>query len=256
MSNAASAPQINVSCNEITDPEVTFYKKEGFVLIRNLIPAQDAALLSRETMEIMDAIGLPLTALRQTTEYLEGSGLDSLINSPRLLALAAKLMGGPSTLYMPFTAVKSGGGGGRFHFHQDNNYTRFDGPGINFWFALSPMTEDNGCLQIAPKTHLKGTVASKQGDDGHRRVVNDPNTFTSALMNPGDCVAFSRLTVHGSCPNITPDPRVAYAVQFHRNDVNARQEDGSYVSLLEKPKWKIGPVKAISRPKTEKIEGH
>ena len=256
MSSASSAVQVAVTRNQASEQEVTFYKEEGYVIIKNLISAQDADLLRREVMDIMNAIGLPMTALRQTTEYLEGSGLDSLINSPRLLALAAELMGGPSTLYMPFTAVKSGGGGGRFHFHQDNNYTRFDGPGINLWFALSPMTEDNGCLQIAPKTHLNGTVDSKQGEDGHRRVVNDPNTFTSILMNPGDCVAFSRLTVHGSCPNVTPDARVAYAVQFHRNDVKARREDGTYVSLLEKPRWKTGPVKTIGVPRSEKIEGH
>ncbi|HYF49073.1 MAG TPA: phytanoyl-CoA dioxygenase family protein [Planctomycetota bacterium] len=256
MSSAASATQVNVIRNSFTEKEVTFYKEEGYLLIRDLISAQDAALLRRETMDIMAAIGLPMTALRQTTEYLEGSGLDSLINSPRLLALAAQLMGGPSTLYMPFTAVKSGGGGGRFHFHQDNNYTRFDGPGINLWFALSPMTEENGCLQIAPKSHLKGTLESMASEAGHRKVVNDPKTFTSILMNPGDCVAFSRLTVHGSCPNVTPEPRVAYAVQFHRNDVKARREDGSYVSLLEKPRWKTGPVKAIAVPKAEKIEGH
>ena len=77
----------------------------------------------------MDLIGLPVTKLKQTHEYLEGSALDGFVNSPGLLSLAEQLMEGSSTLYLPFTAVKSPGGG-RFHFHQDNQYTRFDGPGI------------------------------------------------------------------------------------------------------------------------------
>ena len=82
-------------------------------------------------------------------------------------------MEGPATLYLPFTAVKSGGGGGRFHFHQDNQYTRFDGPGINIWIALSPMSPENGCLQVVPRSHLAGTLDSVENPDGdgHRTVA-------------------------------------------------------------------------------------
>ncbi|WP_410967255.1 phytanoyl-CoA dioxygenase family protein, partial [Salmonella sp. SAL4436] len=85
------------------------------------------------------------------------SNVDALVNSPNLRAIASTLMEGPSTLYLPFTAVKSAHGGGEFHFHQDNQYTRFDGPGNNLWLALTPMGEENGCLKVIPRSHLLGT---------------------------------------------------------------------------------------------------
>ena len=59
--------------------------------------------------------------------------------------------------------------------------------------------------------------------------------------------------VHGSGPNTTPHPRVRYALQYHRNDVNALQ-DGEWKSLRNFPRWPIKPVKALT-PKG-KTDGH
>ena len=46
-----------------------------------------------------------------------------------------------------FTAVK-GPGQGEFTFHQDGQYTPFDGPGLNCWFALVPCTVQNGVAMV------------------------------------------------------------------------------------------------------------
>jgi 2-oxoglutarate-dependent dioxygenase len=246
-----------VASRTLTDEEIRFYQEEGYLVLRGLITPDVSETLRSEVMGIMEIIGLGQTKLKQSAEYLPGSGLDAFVNSPVLLSLAEALMGGPSTLYMPFTAVKSGGGGGQFHFHQDNQYTRFDGPGINLWTALSPMTEENGCLQVVPRSHLNGTLPSHSPDgDGHKAVTFDPEDFVSVSMDPGDCIAFSRLTVHGSGPNVTAEPRVAYAVQYHRNDVNFSLDGGeTWKFLKDNPRYSTKPVHEITVPKG-KIEGH
>ena len=240
-----------------TNEQVNHYNDAGYVLLKNVISAQDAARLKADVMSIMDAIGLASTKLKQTREYLAGSALDFFVNSDTLRQIAGRLMGGDATLYLPFTAVKSGGGGGEFHFHQDNQYTRFDGPGINLWFALVPMRLDNGCLKVVPHSHDNGTLPSFSPDnDGHKSITFAPEAFFPAIMEPGDCIAFSRLTVHGSGPNTTGEHRVAYAVQFFRDDVNASTDGGeTYVSLKENPRYTVGPVKKITPP-TQKTDGH
>lgn len=241
----------------ITTDQIAFYQEEGYVILRGLISPEQAEAMRREVMEIMDVIGLGTTKLRQTHEYREGSQLDAFVNSPHLLAIARRLMEGEATLYLPFTAVKSANGGGEFHYHQDNQYTRFDGPGINLWFALTPMTEQNGCLKVVPRSHLSGTLPSHSPDgDGHKAVTFEPEAFVAAIMEPGDCCAFSRLTVHGSGPNLSEEHRVGYAVQFHRNDVNYSLDGGETWKLaLDNPRWSIGPVKQITPPKG-KVDGH
>jgi 2-oxoglutarate-dependent dioxygenase len=256
----APTAELNAFVKEtrLSAQQITSYREDGYVLLPGLITRGEAACLRREVMNIMDAIGLPMTKLKQTTEYLEGTELDTFVNSPHLKSIAGQLMEGPSTLYMPFTAVKSGGGGDRFHFHQDNNYTRFDGPGINLWFALEEMSVNNGCLQIVPRSHLNGTQESvAMANDVHYRMVKyEPKDFISVNMQPGDCVAFTRLTVHGSGKNNSAEPRVAYATQFHRNDVKwYDRETDSWKLLLEVPRWKVKPVKTLTVPKG-KIDGH
>lgn len=257
MHSVKKDPSAIVNSTVITPEQLKSYKEEGYVVLRGLLPPDAATSLKREVMSIMDKIGLPMTSLKQSGEYLEGSDLDAFINNPNLNSAAAQLLEGPTSLYMPFSAVKSGGGGGRFHFHQDNQYTRLDGPAINLWVALVPMSFENGCLQVVPRSHLNGTLDSVESpDSGHRRVKWDPKDFVTVNMQPGDCIAFSRLTVHGSGQNSTPDPRVAYAVQFHRNDVRwLDRESNTWKLLTEFPRWRIGPVSEIMVPKG-KQDGH
>lgn len=260
---------------KLTEGEIRFYNDEGYLLIPGLVSLEAVEQLRENVLDVMASAGADRERLRhaqsskdkliQSHQYLQGSTLDQFINGGNLRSIAAQLMGGPATLYLPFTAVKSGGGGGTFHFHQDNQYTRFDGPGINLWTALVDMTPENGCLQIVPRTHLNGTIDSVENPDGdgHRTVAQEPDRFLPLRMRAGDTVAFSRLTLHGSGPNISNDARVAYAVQFHRNDVKSKvarktnDDAGEWKLLTEFPRYTdIGPVNELTKPEAKSRDGH
>ena len=245
---------------KLTEGEQRFYRELGFLLLPGLLSDAVAAKLHAEVTATMAQIGgFEKNKLKQTAEYLEGGEIDRLVNDRNLRDVAEQLLGGPSSVYLPFTAVK-GSGGGRFHFHQDNQYTRFeDGMlGINLWIALSPMTPENGCLMVVPRSHRDGTLESEFSGDGdiHKKVKFDPTDFYPLRMRPGDCVAFSRLTIHGSGPNVTGDMRVAYAVQYYRDDARyADLKTGEIKSLKEFPRYINKPVKELSIP-TGKVDGH
>ena len=242
----------------LCEKEISSFLEEGFLVIPEILSAEDIGLIYHEVMEIMEVVGFENSKLRQTTQYLKGSSLDKLINSGSLKDLASQLLQGPASVYMPFTAVKSANGGGRFHFHQDNQYTMFDKPGLNFWFAIDDMNLDNGCLQIVPGSHKNGTYESSLSGDGdnHKKIKWEPEDFLPVRMKKGDCVVFSRLTIHGSGVNLSGLPRVAYAVQFHRDDVRARWEDHEWVLIKESPRWNTAPVDKIVPLKNANLEGH
>jgi 2-oxoglutarate-dependent dioxygenase len=245
---------------KLAEGEIKFYQEEGYLLLPGLISEAQATALRADVMQIMQAIGgFEGNKLKQTMEYLPGTNVDRLVNSDHLRDIAGQLMGGASSVYLPFTAVK-GSGGGMFHFHQDNQYTHFENgmQGINLWIALVPMTPRNGCLMVVPRSHRSGTLESELSGDGdtHRRVKYEPSDFLPVRMRPGDCIAFSRLTVHGSGPNQTPDPRVAYAVQFNRDDAHYLDgKTGERISLKSHPRFINKPVETLSVP-VGKTDGH
>ena len=116
----------------------------------------------------------------------------------------------------------------------------------------------NGCLQVVSGSHRAGTLDAVESGDGdaHRKIEWEPEDFLPLTMAPGDCVAFSRLTIHGSGVNCAAEPRVAYAIQFHREDVNALI-GGEWKKLAQHPRWHVDPVSRISALQSdEMLEGH
>ena len=55
------------------------------------------------------------------------------------------------------------------------------------------------------------------------------------------------MTVHGSGPNLTDAPRVAYALQYHREDVTVAdaKDGGTRKRLVDNPRFAVGPVDAL-----------
>ncbi len=245
---------------QLLPSEIRFYKEEGYLCLPGLIAPDTAEALREEVLDVLDANGFSrerlnqadgsADKLRQYFQYLKTQRLHELVQGENIRSLASQLIEGAAHVYLPFTAVKAGGGGGQFHFHQDNNYTQHEPAmgSINIWVALVDMTPENGCLQVVPRSHLKGQIASHNSDDGdnHQQIDVDPIDCLPIRMRAGDAVAFTRWTVHGSGPNHTDRPRVAYALQFHRDDVKfLDKEDGEWKRLVDEPRWNVGPVEQL-----------
>lgn len=251
-----------VASYSVTPQEVTFYNNEGYLPLPGFLRADAVPGLVDEVFEVLSKVqGIERSAmdrssgaadrLRQCMQYRAGSRLDAMINSPVTLGIASALIGGKAHRYLPFTAVKAGGGGGVFDYHQDNNYTQHDPAvgSLNIWVALVDMTPENGCLRVIPKSHLHGQLPAEEMADGHRRLKVDEKDLFPLRMRAGDAVAFTRWTVHGSGPNNTDKARVGYALQYHRDDVRwlDKADNNTWKKLLETPRAKTEPVAELVR---------
>lgn len=248
---AITAPALADVCQlrlATADERRTFDEK-GVVILRSLVHPEAVVTMCEEVLAVVRARNLADSFLGQSQEYLRGGILDAWINGGNLRRLAEDLLGASSRVYLPFTAVK-GPRQGRFTFHQDNQYTphRGVGPhlGLNVWCALTPMRPENGCLQVVPGSHRDGILPMIESSEcpGHRRLAQEPTAWIDCIMEPGDVAVFDRNNVHGSGANATGEPRVAYAVQWHRDDTEAFF-NGSWALLRDRPLYDTGPVERL-----------
>jgi hypothetical protein len=93
---------------QLTDGEIKFYQREGYLLLPGLMSEKHAADLYAEVMDLMQAIGgFDGNKLKQSTEFKSGSHIEALIYSHALRGIAQQLMGGSSTPYLPSPPSKA-----------------------------------------------------------------------------------------------------------------------------------------------------
>ncbi|PCJ62643.1 MAG: hypothetical protein COA79_03760 [Planctomycetota bacterium] len=231
----------------IPNKELKRYENEGFLVIKNILTSEGASRIRKDVMHIMDIISIGDSKLKQTGQYLSDTDLAYFIQSDQMQLIASTLMRGKAHLYLPFTAVKSANGGGNFDFHQDGQYTPTKGPSVNLWVALNDMTIDNGCLYMDPHSHINGVLPANILEDGHKQIKYNTSNTVPVEVKAGDCIAFNRLTVHGSGKNNTDIHRVAYAIQFHRADTMIFKNEEWYLHSERPDLEVIQPNREITK---------
>ena len=135
----------------------------------------------------------------------------------RIVGVAEQLLGEEPYHYHSKMIMKEADTGGAWSWHQDYGYWYNNGilrPLLTSCFiAIDPATEENGCLQIVPKSHKLGRL-------DHRRVGQqaevEPDRMKAILeiyaqkklvMQPGDVLFFHANLLHCSDLNRSTKPR-------------------------------------------------
>ena len=163
---------------------------------------------------------LPQNGIHQDTPIRVGPNVFRLLTSPRLLDLVEDLVG--SEIYsnpvqhirmkLPKRAIPDGFTNGlvtQIPWHQDNGVIlpeADDATILTVWLPLLPATEDNGCLQVIPRSHRGGIETHCPGSAVH--IPDELVATDRALplpMRPGSVLLMTQRTIHSSLDNTTQD---------------------------------------------------
>jgi len=144
--------------------------------------------------------------------------------SPRLAAFArhpffagacADLVGPDVNLYWDQAVYKKPEKPRRFPWHQDNGYAYVEPQQyLTCWVALTDATADNGCPQVAPGLHRRGTLRHTYVEPLGWECLRAHDGAAIAEVGAGGVVVFSSLTPHLTGPNLTDAVRKAYILQY------------------------------------------
>jgi ectoine hydroxylase-related dioxygenase (phytanoyl-CoA dioxygenase family) len=209
----------------LDENQLAAYSRDGYVVLGLVLdPAACEALIADErrlrpdeaygssaSLIVMDQLA---NVSREVRRFCcEGSHLDAV---EQLLGPDVVLTHNQFVTKLPSEGPRAS----EIPLHQDNGYGELDPPvDVTVWVALHDTDLTNGCLQVAPGSHVTGLVE-------HRPSVHNP-AFREAQatdlvplpMRAGEAVAFSGMLLHGSGDNTTQRERAALFARYCHPDV-------------------------------------
>jgi phytanoyl-CoA hydroxylase len=185
-----------------TDPTLEPGKRDGTGAFVALEPGADTAAVDRADV------------IRKFGDFTDGSPpLLRAAMSARLHATLDVLMGQGRVLLQEMALVKPPKVSGDKPWHQDAAYFRGSDPGLMFgvWIALDPATQENGCMEVIPRSHLAGPAPHVP----HQDLVRLGDRV-ALPMDPGDVLIFSSLIHHYTAANRSDQRRRALQFHYHQ----------------------------------------
>ncbi|WP_419999518.1 phytanoyl-CoA dioxygenase family protein [Streptomyces boninensis] len=198
---------------ELTHQQVQHFRTFGFLVLRGLLDADEAARLTAEVSESLRAaygpgLGddgsdyLPLTADR--TPFSQ-----SLIaDDPRLFQGSTELLGSATVPAAPEAVCF----GHNFGWHTDIGP---DVAGVTFLAHLQPRTAATGALRVVPGSHEPSFARRVQAylghDPGNQGFEGWPLPATVLETEPGDVLAFDVHLLHSSAGG---ERRLAWRTEY------------------------------------------
>lgn len=141
-----------------------------------------------------------------------------LINHPTLARVASRVIGPEVVIYRALVMSKLARGGTKLPWHQDGG--KFWGidrePNLQVWTALDDAPIEAGCVEVFPKSHLRGLV-TPLGGVVPANHVSERAPEATALPVPakaGETILIHNHCWHRSGTNTTGKPRRAFTVCY------------------------------------------
>jgi len=213
------------------------YGRDGFLSPVDILTAGEAAEHRKYLEEAEAKIG-PLHYKAKVHTILT-SPL-ALATDARVLDVAEALIGPDILLYNVTYVIKEAGAPSHVSWHQDLTYWGFDGDAqVSMWLALSPATEESGCMRMLPGSHLQGRHEHVPTDD-QTNVLLQGQTVPDVAeergvmcsLDPGQASFHHGWTLHDSMPNHSKDRRIGLNVQYIAPQMRQTKSDRDSAMLV------------------------
>lgn len=207
----------------LDDEQLESYGRDGFVVLGEVLTGDEVAeLLAVEArhrpVQAFATPGVDSLLLVRDQLTAQSEPLRRFVTGGRHLGAVTQVLG-PDVAFTHTQFITKLPDPGQVDswipLHQDDGYGTLDPPlDATVWTALHDTDERNGCLVVVPGSHHRGLLDHRP--DAHNpalRGVADEDAVAVPLP-AGHAVLFSGLTLHGSGPNRSTQPRVGMHARY------------------------------------------
>ncbi|MCA1654068.1 MAG: phytanoyl-CoA dioxygenase family protein [Sphingomicrobium sp.] len=215
-----------MTSNGLSEAQREFYQHNGYVHVRGLIDAGEAAAYRAELHALAERQGdndATWSSVKDSDTHIlhchdvhfRSAAFTRLLVDPRVTGIAQSIVGPNVELHHNKMFIKPPERGSPFPMHQDYPYfphARHSMIAAIIHFDDAP--EEKGCLRVYPGSHRLGPIEAI-GDDHHAPEDRFPiERATPIPAKAGDAIFMSYLLVHGSGVNVSDEPRTTLLIQM------------------------------------------
>ena len=235
----------------LSPEEAAFYRDNGYVHVKGLLSAEEAAHYRAELHALAERQGSNDATWASVKDgatqithchdvHFQSAAFSRLLVDPRLTGVAQDIIGPNVQLHHNKMFIKPPERGSPFPMHQDYPYfphERHSMIAVIIHFDDAP--GEKGCLRVYPGTHKLGPLEAV-GQDHH--LPEDVYPIAGATPVPakaGDAIFLSYLLVHGSGLNVSNEPRTTLLIQMRDpediplNDRHASRGQGMMLAGID-----------------------
>ena len=257
----------------LSDTQVTDYHRDGYVLVRQVLDAEEADLLGRAAREDReldrrsqgraDGEG---GSVRMSLWNQPGNGIYGMVaRSRRIVDSMEKILNGEVYHYHSKMILKDPEVGGAWTWHQDYGYWYQNGALFplmsSVMIAVDPATRQNGCLQVLKGSHQMGRLdhelTGEQAGANMERAEEAQKVLdhVHVEMEPGDGLFFHCNLLHRSDRNASADPRWSLICCYNsKHNDPYREVPGRHPLYHPLERWPDEAVKEVGQAQWQSLQ--
>jgi non-heme Fe2+,alpha-ketoglutarate-dependent halogenase len=216
------------------------YGQSGYLFPVPIISETEASTYRARLEAYESELGHPVQGPLRTKPHLLFKWVDDLMRNDTILDCIEDLIGPDILCWNSWFWIKEANSTSYVSWHQDSQYWGLDTSKlVTAWLALSPASEDSGCMQVMPGSHLEAPMAHKDlyNDDnlltrGQEIVDIDDSKAVSMPLKTGE-ISFHNIRIaHASGANVTSDRRIGLSFHYMPTQTIQLNSDWDCASLV------------------------
>ena len=220
---------VHLTKNHLSKIQKRQYWDDGFLFPISAVSAGQAKTW-RDTLETIESdwldneLARPLNTYKRVNAHVVMPIAHEIAAHPRILDAVEGILGPDILLYSTEFLIKEGKTKHIVTMHQDLAYWglgEIDGI-VTAWLALSPATQESGCMDFVKGSHKNRIVPHEDSFDKFNllsrgqeiKVEVTKADKTCGTLDAGELSLHHGLMIHGSGPNSTDERRIGVVIRY------------------------------------------
>ena len=207
----------------LNEKQIEQYHDEGFIAPIRVMSEDEALKVKERVEEAEKAFPEEFNPENRNNLHLTFMVLDELAHNPIILDAVEDLIGTDFSLWSSVMFIKNPSTKHFVSLHQDATYMGMTSNDfLTPWIALTPSTEEMGCMAMIPGSHKQNILPHQDTFDENNiltrgQVVKDVDEkkAVNLILKPGEMSIHHGAVIHGSKPNKSKQRRIGFALQSY-----------------------------------------